>query len=278
MIGLNTQHALHVIVIYKVQLTASKSWLTFLSKLPESEKIMVWDNSPQPQSVSQNNIIYHHCPENLGVSKAYNEGVKKAKTLGIEYLVLMDQDSDFPPEAFEQYQKAILQMNRNDVGCPVIYSTNVLISPFKIVKFKPTYWFEGPIHHIPLPSGEYSAINSGLLISTHIIDQAGGFDERLKLDWSDIELFMTLGKSINLKMLPIVIQHQLSVHEKQTTASRLRRFPYYCYGARIVSIKHGGFARLAYMTFREAAKQTVFNFNVKFAWIWLKHFLFSQPI
>jgi len=269
---------LHVIVIYRAQLFTCKSWLSYLGRLPISEQIWVWDNSPIPQTIDQSNIHYTHCPQNMGVSHPYNQASLWAKQHGFSFLVLMDQDSDFPTEAFEQYQSAIGQLKQNEIGCPVIYSGSVLISPFKIVKFKPTYWFEGPIKNIPLPSGYYSAINSGLLISTNIIEQAGGFDERLKLDWSDIELFMTLGPSFNLKMLPFTIQHQLSVHEKQTTAARLRRFPFYCHGARIVSEKHGGFIRLGYMTFREGVKQTVFNFNLKFVWIWVKHFIFTKPI
>lgn len=269
---------LPVMVLYNHAIEETKTWQTLLAHWPTDSVIFIWDNSATNQQYEQPNIHYRHCPANLGVSAAYNDAAIFARKQGFKYLLLLDQDSHFPDGAQISYKQAAESLNKGEIGCPIIYSGDILISPFKIVNLCPTYWKEGPVHDIPLPAGAFSAINSGMLISTETITTVEAYDNRIKLDWSDIDLFLRLGSDFKLHLIPIIMQHKLSVHEKTTLKSRLFRFKHYCFGARLVANKNRGFLRLAYITGREALKQSVFSFNPSFFIIWFKNFLIKIPV
>src|SRR5579859_5229563 len=83
-----------VLVIYKMKIAESPAYQSLTAELICSKKsaaLFFYDNSPQPQESLVDQCwttYYHHDPSNPGVSKAYNEGFKKAKALNKKWLLL----------------------------------------------------------------------------------------------------------------------------------------------------------------------------------------------
>ncbi|MGE6218108.1 hypothetical protein ACLH0F_21040, partial [Aeromonas media] len=78
-----------------------------------------------------------------------------------------------------------------------------------------------------------SVINSGLMIPTSIFEKIGGYNQDIKLDFSDVYFIEKYKENNNnLVLLPVELIHSLSGDEGYDKARELHRFKYYCIGAR----------------------------------------------
>lgn len=181
-----TDELLVILVLFKCTLQESEAFQS-LSKNLEGKKstLFIYDNSPSSQVFVSElwNIIYVHDPSNPGVSKAYNEGFKKAKELGKKWLMLVDQDTEFPAWTFKKYGEAIL-IRKADLLTPILSDANGIVSPLK--------FSVGGGQRLKNLSGDqnlklmdYYFHNSGLLVSVENFERAGMYDENLPLDFSD---------------------------------------------------------------------------------------------
>lgn len=189
-------------VIYKSQLEDSIVYQTLL-KDSLFEKFMVYDNSPATfhfdESLLSENIIYVRDVDNGGVSKAYNTGTQFAKELGYSHVLLLDQDTEFPFGAAKHFYEGI----GPDIICvPTLKMKNG--HPFSpcVRKGIKTY-------AVDLPSGmynlnDYNPVNSGLCLPIAIFSKAGGYNERVRLDFADFEFISRCRKVCGkLRVLPI---------------------------------------------------------------------------
>ena len=68
--------------------------------------LLIYDNSSRPQTINLNQWIdcgsveYRHAEENGGLLAAYTEALKRAKENGIDWLLLLDQDTALSPTLF----------------------------------------------------------------------------------------------------------------------------------------------------------------------------------
>ena len=77
-----------------------------------------------------------------------------------------------------------------------------------------------------------SVINSGLIISTTLFDLVGGYNERIRLDFSDFDfLKRSLKFTKNIVVLNVKCQHDLSAENDVLINSALARFDNYLDGA-----------------------------------------------
>jgi len=159
--------------------------------------VVLYDNSPVQQENTANikalfdnlNIYYITDPSNPGVAKAYNEAAKIAEQAGKKWLFLFDQDTDINESFMEQVRVSIGQNPRINLFCPVIKSRDVIISPTFILTILqktliPTRFATGIQQ-----SKNYTLINSGLVINCKEFKLLGGYDEELRLDFSDHYFF-----------------------------------------------------------------------------------------
>lgn len=181
-----TNDLLVILVLFKTQLSASAAYISLSKGLTNNScELFIYDNSPEPQTCVSDifKITYVHDNRNPGVSKAYNEGFKKAKELGKKWLMLVDQDTEFPAWTFKKYGEAILIRNA-DLLTPILSDANGIVSPLK--------FSVGGGQRLKNLSGDqnlklmdYYFHNSGLLVSVGNFERAGMYDENLPLDFSD---------------------------------------------------------------------------------------------
>lgn len=222
------------IVVYNKSI---KEILLFKSLKNNEDKIniFIYDNSKIPQEVptfENINIYYEHDAKNSGVSRAYNRAYKKAKELNRELLLVLDQDSSFELSFVEQYMK-MYRIYKNDyIYAPIvcdekktkIYSPAFMsnfvgkVQSFEDFFYEETYSLVGK-----------SIINSGLMIPLKIFEKIGGYNEKLKLDFSDV-YFIEKYKKLNPKivLVDVYLKHSISGDEGKDFSREYNRFRYYC--------------------------------------------------
>ena len=232
---------LFILVIYKRKLNESDSFISLVNSLKNTHvnvDIFIYDNSPSSMILDEElsgenwNIHYVHDKTNPGVSKAYNEGFKLGKKLNKKWLLLLDQDTKLPNNAITKYCKAVQDNNEYSLFAPILVSTNgTIYSPCN-------YFFK---RGFPMKSIEIglmnarrkSLLNSGLLISIDIFEKVGGYNERLKLDFSDFD-FIDRYRKISGQFFIINTEciHELSSNEEDFDSS-ITNFTRYCKGLKI---------------------------------------------
>jgi len=233
------EDTLFVIVIYNCVITQSIAFqsLRKADALSHPKDVFIYDNSLSPQAVPSGNerIHYHHNPLNAGVSAAYNEGSRKAKQFHKKWLLLMDQDTDFPGNAWNKYEQGILNYPDKRVFVPTLIDGHQIVSPFRL------RWGKG-IKIDNRQPGVHSfrhlcVINSGLLISSELFEAAGGYDERFPLDFSDV-IFIERLSAITPEFIWInaTCIHSLSSQQDKnaTTSVVLNRFKKYSAAAALL--------------------------------------------
>ena len=174
-----------VIVLYRRKLEDSASFKTIVSPSGDIEHLFVYDNSPYIQHTELPVARYVHDISNGGLGKAYNIACEYAQAHGYGWLLLLDQDTTFPPNAMTFYRKAI----SSSIGVE-------MIAPMHIVAngrfLSPTpYRMKTSSLQETAPTGivrfkDASPINSGILVSVDSFLQAGGYEEDVWLDFADI--------------------------------------------------------------------------------------------
>ena len=204
--------------------------------------IFIYDNSPNPQNIPTIdgiNIYYEHDKKNSGVSRAYNQGAVKAQELGKDIILLLDQDTNFRFQYLKKYLLLYNQYGNEYIYAPIISDQ----SNTKI--YSPSYMQNFVGKALPINEFEYmekynltdkSAINSGLMLPLTAFKKIGGFNEKIKLDFSDI-YFIEKYKTINIDiiLLDIYIEHSISGDEGKNYGTEMHRYKYYCNGAKELS-------------------------------------------
>ncbi|MGL4364088.1 MAG: glycosyltransferase [Bacteroidales bacterium] len=183
-----TPKILLTIVLYNEELANSVSYQSIklaAERCKFDYAFYVHDNSTQVQPISEANVHYVHSPENVGLSKAYNNAAKYAKANGFEYLLLLDQDTLWNEDFFEKLSIAIEQNPTIKLFAPTICvtGTNMQLSPSNVLlgfALKNT-----TVKGINLFTSRTRIINSGLVININAFEQCGGYHENVFLDYSD---------------------------------------------------------------------------------------------
>ncbi len=235
----NIEDILAVIVLYKQKLETSLTLISLNKSLLKSGrllKIIIYDNGPDAYYQEKNfrflqfEVSYIHNFENPGVSKAYNVAAAVAKQTGKTWLLLLDQDTEFPENAIEIYLKAINEYSQQKLFVPVLHSPNGNYSPCK-------YYFKSGFIWKHITPGIYNLkhknlLNSGILIDLNLYLKAGGYKEKIKLYFSDFNFIDRL-KSIHKEFVVIdaVCNHKLSDLTNVDLSASKNRFKIYCEGS-----------------------------------------------
>jgi len=197
------------IVFYNQKITESSAFRNLSAQNTNIPPYFyLFDNSLNKNTVQPiASHIYIHCPENKGLSVAFNQAAKYALENGFEWLLLSDQDTCFPNDFLQKMQHAVTEYSSISLFAPIIkLSDNTLFSPckFRNMVSKPlrnmTCGIESLYNTMP--------INSGLLIKTSLFFEAGGYNENLRVDFCDYA-FLNKVKKVDDKYVvvdSIVIQ------------------------------------------------------------------------
>ena len=196
------EKVLFVVVLYKQQLEDSLTLKSLNEKLRIwniCADVVVYDNSPQESGLLPNfswenfNIIYHHDANNPGVSTAYNYGATLALDLQKEWLLLLDQDTTFEADYLDKNILAIAKYPDVSLFAPVLKLKNGIIFSPSIPKHKRGYPPKN-VTYGKLSLWQFSPVNSGVLIKTELFHAAGGYNEKVKLDFSDFQFMERVRK------------------------------------------------------------------------------------
>jgi GT2 family glycosyltransferase len=234
--GLPFHKLLAVLVVYQQDFRQCTTYQS-LQKSTLPLNWFVVDNSPEPQ-VHQENVQYRHYPHNPGVSQAYLDGAAYANSVGIGWMLLLDQDSCFPEDFGKKLTEGIQQWPGYALYSPQMWSGEFGISPAP-------YRFGRGFASRQLPQGPYSLfdycpINAGMCVEVAAYRASGGHIPAVYLDFSDFAFIHRFRTGYATAVaLPLAMQHELSGTQRASKTQNLRRFGHYCRGARAFA-NHGG--------------------------------------
>jgi GT2 family glycosyltransferase len=209
-----------VVVIYKRQLMECESVRSLLEvqmanpKLFGSLRVLIQDNSPTPQPVPEELAAqsqYRHCAGNPGLADAYNCGMAAAKEKGIEWLLLLDQDTQVSTAYLVAVLDAIAAKPESNICAfvPKLFMGNRIIGPHRIRAYSTDIiatTFAGVSREMLLP------FNSGAVLSLSALDRVGGFDAEFPLDYLDNITFARLYRAgFFTCVVDVGLQHSLSL-------------------------------------------------------------------
>lgn len=220
------EELLIVIVIFEKNPLETSAFQS-LNSIREKASLMIYDNSFLPSQVEVENTIYLHDSSNPGVSKAYNIASTFAKSRDKKWLMLVDQDTQFPDCFFEKYQMAINAFPDIQIFVPLLTDYVGLVSPFTF------RYGKGDRIKIPDPGvydlSKFRFMNSGLVVATEAFEAVDGYDERFPLDHSDIVFTDRLTQFYGYFIIvDVQCHHQFSGNDRIPS---IRRFNIFCQAA-----------------------------------------------
>ncbi|MDB5141266.1 MAG: glycosyl transferase, group 2 family protein [Mucilaginibacter sp.] len=238
------ERILAILVLYHTKLSDSKTFISLTNSLAQNEIVLdlyVYDNSPD---YNENNlfnylnwnIIYKPDATNSGVSKAYNTGAGLAIKKKKKFVLLLDQDTDFPVNAIPQYLDAINDYPDDRIFAPLMISENKKIISPGLFKFGRAFTGKDNKPGIYNFNGR-SLINCGLCIEIDSFWKVNGYNEKIELDFSDHDFIKRYKETSAARfiMIDLVVEHQLSVNTKNSLQNDKTRFEYYLQGITFMS-------------------------------------------
>lgn len=200
-----------------------KDSLSYISLLKSSEylcnsKLILWDNSPETQSVDLDNlgfiknIEYIHTPENMSLSKIYNCVIQEHEQF--DYMIILDQDSSFSSKYIVKLISAILKHPGVNLFLPIVKSEQTIVSPGDYKIFKGSYWEKEKYGVINAKN--ILAINSGMVINFNYLKNIyKGYDERLRFYGTDTSFMLKYPEDNNfLFVINYVFKHKSALLDR----------------------------------------------------------------
>lgn len=214
-----------VVVLFRKRMNESLSLRSLSTQtIPAYQKmdVMVYDNSSQSdwRTNCEGNPIFNwtYIPDrsNPGVSKAYNQGFEVARRQHKQRLLLLDQDTLFPAGTLSAYAAAITKYNNPPLLAPILKSHNKIYSPCRQVC---NWCFSLPsVTTGEVPVSGKSLLNSGMCIHLDAFEKAGGFDERIPLDFADHDFMKRYRTHFNsFVLLDVICSHGFRTRKNKTS-------------------------------------------------------------
>jgi GT2 family glycosyltransferase len=215
-----------VLVLYKVKPLACLTLMTLCRALHEIDlaarvKLLIYDNSPIANCPPEGIPIEHfyvHDAKNGGLATAYNAGLEVALKDRIDWLLLLDQDTEITPQYLSRIDTllpTIATDSRIAAIVPKLHCGGSIFSPAQV------FWggFLAPINgkFSGVAPFEATALNSGSVLRASALQHIGGFNSQFWLDYLDHWMFNQLHRAgFSIYVMDILVQHALSVMNFQT--------------------------------------------------------------
>ena len=149
--------------------------------------------------------------------------------------MLFDQDTAFPDETIDVYIKAIENYPECKFFAPLMLSKATIISPcrFKLMRGSSLKNVTVGVNTLQ----NISIINCGMCIHLNAFQKNNGYNELLKLDFSDHDFVRRFKDMVSNEfvLIDLKVQHELSSKNKNSLNSDLVRFDYYLEGTKNIS-------------------------------------------
>jgi rhamnosyltransferase len=163
---------------------------------PQVEQVILVDNG---QNEPIENVIWLHNPEN-GLAKAQNMGIAKARELGMEYVLLLDDDSlpaqDMVAKLRAAYKKLTKQGREIGIIGPYLEETELGSEPLYIQNNPPAGFRRiGFDANTPYLEDLYYVAASGSFIPMQLFDHIGEMKEEFFIYFIDTEFCLRARKA-----------------------------------------------------------------------------------
>jgi len=192
-----------------------------IRKLAEKATPIVADNSLNPSHASEieklvkaESAHYISMHGNVGIGKAQNAGIVFAKSLGCEYVILMDDDSLPANDMIDQLFSA-LELKSAEIGSQVIVCPRPIDYEIEV---------EDKEGRISTMTECHDMMSSGTLIPMRVFEKIGYFDEKLFIDFVDFDWGWRF-RAKNGRIFIVenaYLFHKLGVNDQQVFGLRVR--------------------------------------------------------
>lgn len=220
------------LVIYNEVINNTKAYKSLV--IHNVNNTFIYDNSTDIllNKNSSTSKGYFHDSYNSGLSKAYNFAAKYAKDKGYKWILLTDQDTFFPENAIEIYYNAIENNPDIKLFLPRVKIGNGgFMSPVKSIHYFSKIAMQCPLGIIN--PEKYSIINSGLCINIDAFFKVGGYNEKVWLDFADIQFIERFANKYDKAYVLDLECIQSFSNEEQDISQKINRYKLFCN-----SIKH----------------------------------------
>lgn len=204
-----------IIVTYNPEINTIKRQCELISK--QVDQVIYVDNFSKNiieikrfiVELNSNNIFLVENPQNMGIGFAQNQGIRESYELNSDFIVFFDQDSIISPNFISNLLAAEFTLTQQGVKVGAvgpIYVNEDTQEKYPITK----YWgpFIKRLYPSTSPIEASVLISSGILISLDVISQVGEMDDRLFIDYVDIEWsYRARNKDYKLFAVPTAIMH-----------------------------------------------------------------------
>lgn len=269
-----------VVVLYKCNLEESQTWASLIAcpdYWHEKTRVLVFDNSPNELSKAEQTLIssignssdYFHSPENISLAKIYNSAIQKRESE--DFLLLLDQDSEFDSRFFtEFYLKANLHSDI-DLFLPYVVHNQIVVSPGNWLGYKGRYWKN--LKTGIVDSKNLTAIASGMVVRfTYLANDPMPFDETFLLYGIDTYFMQKFSKNRPFAyVLNYELKHDLSIYSETSEETRLFRFRNF-FSSTLLLTKESAIKRtkaLIYL-FYKSLEQSIKNRDIRYFTTWFE--------
>ncbi|MBO9688663.1 MAG: glycosyltransferase [Mitsuaria chitosanitabida] len=216
---------LAVVVLYRRAPAQAAAWPELSRWLDQPSKagdlklraVLFHDNSPAPDPTSAEavgnapdaRVHYRHDPANGGTRAAFIGAAERARALGCDWLLLLDQDTSLPPRLMDAASTALAATPGVAALVPRVLHGETPISPAVIADtgiIRPL-----PLERTPRAGARLTAIASGTLLRVEALEALGPLPERLWLDGVDHWIFTRLHRlGRPVRIVACTLKHDLS--------------------------------------------------------------------
>lgn len=188
---------------------------------------VIIDNASEGASVElighagrRDDVLVIENPVNLGLGAAFNQGLAKARELGYPWAITLDQDSRAADDLIREFIRGyslVSEPERTAVLAPLVHDLGTgeeatYIKRYGGVFFRRRSCVDGVLEGIT------AVISSGALLRLSAIDEVGGFNEGLFIDYVDTDFCLRLRKA-GLEIAAVCdahLHHRLGRREKRS--------------------------------------------------------------
>jgi len=211
-----------VLVVYERDLQQVNAWPWLVAALNAKnragfklEHVLVHDNSrnPRAQAAADNSSCsYVHDRSNGGTAAAYERAIGVATDRDMEWLLLVDQDTDLPQDFLDAAAASLAKLPSQGLAAliPWVISQGEVVSPARVTLLGSIRPLRrgGVLGHID----GLTAVASGSLIRVAALRQVLPFPRELWLDYVDHWLFAQINlRGAGIAVFDAVLRHALSV-------------------------------------------------------------------
>lgn len=269
-----------VIVLYNCQPEKSMAVNGFYQAtrdFPGKISLLIYDNSPTPAHslpvLSGLNLVYQHDESNPGVSKAYNTGAKLAAQNNLQWLLLLDQDTEIKADYLAMFVAEQAKNSWCKVFAPFLLDHGLLVSPFRWKRARGSVFKKSP-QPGSLKMKNLALANSGLIINTDFFQQIGGYTPDIRLDFADIDFCSKVAaRDEEFILLNCQLKHSLSGLNGNDPVATMIRLTKYCHSALIFARLHKLYLLIAFRLFVKSLQLSIKFKRLRFLKIFAKEYL-----